>query len=449
MYSNKINLFNNNYNSFYYDSDQIILQYILLDVSYNVYNNQTSSYVDTDNIVNYFYNNNYYDIVSDSSNKYNIIQSYSFESDTFINSTISSIIVNILLSFITKSINTISNIYNKNAYDIYLNNAGYTSIFEKYNESICIFPLTSSIFIYSESGITTNFINQRKNVNLYNLSQVQYLENIYNLVLNNCINEFTKYKINYNTNINFTIDNLFSSNIGKQFTNYISNYYNNNYTNINQIVYNNLNQYFIYLYNNMNTYSSIIYSYDASIIDLNDFILKNIFIYTDTYLFNSAFQSYQYTNSITNKLTDFISSKIYNKFIFLINSPLYRLYYLFTYLIFITQDPNFYKTMPGDLISLRDFLLKFILQLIYFLNNNDISNLNPNSNPDSQINLNNTNKYDFSYINNNLLISNLFLTYDSINIFENGSLFSTIAGENIEDSSSILSYIYIYSSFYF
>ena len=82
---------------------------------------------------------------------------------------------------------------------------------------------------------------------------------------------------------------------------------------------------------------------------INSYIMENLFKYTDNYLYNNSFSNYTYNKQVYDPITkecsyvktNFIDSKIYLNFIFTINSPIYRIYFLFTYFAYMSLDPNF------------------------------------------------------------------------------------------------------------
>ena len=99
--------------------------------------------------------------------------------------------------------------------------------------------------------------------------------------------------------------------------------------------------------------------------------MKNLFIYADNTLFNKSFQNYIFykqncddpDNPIKTSFLDESGDLIpmFNSFIFIVNSPYYRLLNLFVFITYLGIDSSINEKLPSDLAILRDILLKFIL----------------------------------------------------------------------------------------
>jgi hypothetical protein len=152
------------------------------------------------------------------------------------------------------------------------------------------------------------------------------------------VNYFDEVKINISNNIKIKELKKFELN-NFEFYKKIVNYYDK----IN-IVNNKVNM------DNLNFYLDSVKTIDFQIIypllkisniNLHNEIMYNIFSYTDKTLFNSSFNNFSYYKFLDcnnpEYLTTIRNENNYLKFIFSISSPLYRIYFFFTYLSFISK----------------------------------------------------------------------------------------------------------------
>ena len=104
------------------------------------------------------------------------------------------------------------------------------------------------------------------------------------------------------------------------------------------------------------------------------------FTYVDKNLFNESFSNFSfYKQSVCNEssyLTNFINEVIYHKFIFTANSPMYRIYFYFTFISKFTIDLTMHDIkVDNDIITLRDLILSFIIYYFNVFNNLEINDV--------------------------------------------------------------------------
>lgn len=332
-----------------------------------------------------------------------------------------------LTEIIINTSKPIYNISNKVASSIYSNNGLTQQIIYEYPLGNIIFPLTSSFFFY-----TTNTImdyNYQNNYNIfYNTNKPNYFEKIRDTIKKLYNSNFDIYNININNspkNFNEIFDffnNLFLENI-------ISDYYKKIQIFLSISQYNKITD-FISSINGIN--SQIVYNSVNP--DIDNIILYDLFKISDFTLFNGSFSSYTINYPKDNNFyfigSDLTINTNYLKFIFLPNSPYYRIYYLYNFLTTISTDKKLINEIPEDLLQLRNFLLKYLQ--IYINNFNyiklDISNYalpNFNIEPIEFINLN-----------------EYFICYDNINILFNEQI------KDLFKNSALLKDFYVYAPFY-
>jgi hypothetical protein len=437
LYSNILIYSNNKYNQSYNNFDIFISLLINLNIqSSNLQN--SSKLIFENNLYNYNVNNNLFNKVEIFTFNNKLINTDTININTFNNNIYDLLSYNYVLNYITESITTINNIFFKVSGAIYDLNGLTTNLINSNLISNSIFPLSSSITVntklISQASTTIGNNYMKYNVVLFNTSIEDYFINITNII-NNSINiDFNTYNSNFNNkrqNIS-TVDLLNNSFL----TDFIANtnmFYNEWTNNQNLFNLNKLQNYMVFI---RNDYYEFLYDYSLSI---NDFILKNLFIYTSTNLYSNSFLNYNYPidSTSTGKTTsNLITEEIYLSFIFVINSPIYRIYFMFTYLAHLSFDSYYSKFLTNDLINLRDFTLYFILQYILYFNDT------------KPINFNYTfNNYDVSMLKNRKydLINN-FLCYDNINIFDNSYFQYLLYQDNKINTTPFL---YLYNSTYF
>lgn len=394
--------------------------------------------------INYSNNNFMFDLVSNRNNitSEDIINKINY-SDVKIFSLMSLIIDNIVKLFISNSLSIISSITNKLSSYIYISDGKLSSLFNNSESSICILPLTSNLLIFSDnlynececSSETNNQIFFNKTFNTFTSELIKNTIEYLNYYIN-------KYKVNIQ-NQDYKISELIQNN---NLFPIINNYYNKSILITNELDLNNLN---IYL-NMINTIDyEYIYGFSSNdTLNLNNEIMYQFFTYVDTNLYNNSFSShnyYKYTDCNTSSYNTNLKIELnYLKFIFSISSPLYRLYFLFTFLSKFTIDYNYSKIFINsnnsnnnlsDITTLRDLILSFILKYLYLFNSYNI-NINFTSNEFS--------KYDLDLIDDpNYSLSNNFICCDNIEIINNLD-FNNKLRETKSSNFTIL-----YNSFYF
>ncbi len=446
LYYDILDKFANKYNQTYNSQNSLLADMIYISkINYfNIESNSSTKIY----FRNYLYNNNLFQFVLSGTGEKNI------SDNTFLlkNSNpseildlqkriIDNLVVNTILTIITEIIDLFTFIYNKKSEFIYAPSGQLTSLFYETNLSTCFYPLSSSIFLsigtLKDECPPENNYTVPSSIDIFNRKIENYQNNIYENVKNEIEYNFSKVKTNYNDEINVKPSNIFNNVLlGDKLNTIINDYYKNNVINQNefdQLIFKEfLNQ------NILGNYGSI---YSATSPDLNDFIMKYIFIYADSIIYNGAFSNFEFETKVCGDppvmtTTNFIQEKNYNKFLFLINSPIYRIYFLFTYFAFMTLDQSIIGALPNDFIVLRDFTIKFVTAFLSFFNNVNLSQL------DSLFSQ--TQNYILDPIKNkNLSIDNQYLCFDPIDIFTN-EYFNYLISLNTDNK-----FLYIYNSFYF
>ena len=301
-----------------------------------------------------------------------------------------------------------------------------------------IFPLSSYIYVYfnEENNICDNntYITNKL---IYNINKHIYIQNISKSMKILILGYLNNYKINIiGYKLKYDINEYLKT---SYFNKLISQYYDNNDTFMNQI---NMKYINTFLEQIKNIEYNIIYpNFDKTNLNLNQEIMYELFTYIDKNLFNNSFQ-----NLIFNKQnkcntsffeTNIKNELIYEKFIFSINSPLYRIYFYFTFISKIIIDNNILKQdIDNDLVVLGNLTLSFLINFFKIFNET-IYNSYLNNFYD-EINIFNLNK------TRNILyfIRNNFICYDKINIL-NDDEFYDIIKKNTSNK-----YCYIYNNFY-
>lgn len=437
LYSNLLLYSNNKYNQSYNNFDIFISLLINLNIIYSSNIQNSSKQIFENNLYNYNVNNNLFDKVEIFSINNNLITTNT--TNTINNNIYDLLCYNYVLNYITESITSINNIFFKISDSIYDLNGLNTNLINSNFISNSIFPLSSSITVntrlISQASNTYNGNYMINSIVLFNTTVDNYFVNLVNLI-NKSINiDFNSYNINFNNTSNtISTNEILSNTFLSKFVIAIKNYYTEWTTNQNLF---NLNKIQNYMFFIKNGNFEDIYEYPNSI---NDFVLKNLFIYTSTNLYSNSFLNFNYSvpngTSTGTTTTNLIDEQIYLSFIFIVNSPIYRIYFMFTYLARLSLDLYYSNYLTNDLINLRDFTLYFILQYILYFNNTSLSDFNYSFN-----------NYDISMLKNRKydLINN-FLCYDNINIFDNTYFQYLLYQDNINLSTPFL---YLYNSSYF
>jgi hypothetical protein len=371
-------------------------------------------------IVNYDYNNYYFNnkttITFNNPNNNILLKENIFLYNFF---------VIILINLILGSIEPISSIYYNSSkiinsellidtekFNIYNNLGKYKNILNSYTYSLNIFPLTSYLFLNKiTDSISTIYT-------FSNISLEQYYDKIYTSILR----LFNIYDELYDTNIynklnNYTIDdikkiiNLFSF----KFIDVVDNYYKDNDYYLRSIALKDINSLFTYFFNNP------VISYDNNTADDSN-ILLNIFQKADNQLFGSSFITF-----INNKTPNLANNNLYiYKFLFIVNSPFYRIYLLIRFLYTFSDSE-----LSTDFIVLRNYLTFYLIVYI----KDDVEAI-------KSINILYKN-FDISKKNfDNLELIDNFISYDEINTISNDETSNKINNTNNEN-------LLIYTNFYF
>ena len=435
LFNSFITSFSNYFNQTSNDTMLMISQLLFL-INYMNVETQNAIYYNKIQI-NYINNNNLFNLTN-IENK-NVIQTMN---NNFTSNIIGTknlyliLMINYLSIYITQSLTLLNSISNKPSNFIYNSNGTLTSLFNNNANSLCVIPLSSNICVYTNNSssqcsttpFTNNEIYFNKSLNLF-ISTIQ-------LNLSESINQLMyNFKVNIKNNVSHEISSELSQ---TQLIHYAQNYYEN-FANI--VINNNMSKINDFL-ENIKTinYSEIYNTNGLELFDLNSEIMYEIFSYTDTNLFNNTFSNFRYDKE--NKC----NTPVYNttlkielnylKFIFSINSPIYRIYFLFTFLSKYTIDSNYNGVESSDDVStLRDFCLMFVSEYLNYANEFDISQFNV---------IENLSKFSFKYIyNQDNILSNNVICFDEISFAENNDFLNTIKNKN---SSS---YFLMYNNFYF
>lgn len=384
-------------------------------------------------IKNYISNNNLFDIDYEIVSSENQILNDNLKNLNIIND---GLYINSLFSLIIQSISLLNNIISTNNIYLYSSTGNLSNVFINTKMAQNIFPLSSYIYIHAneENKICYNDDNYVANRLIYNSNKNIYIDNIYN----GMYELITQYSNNYKISI---IGDDIKYNINKylmksEFYDIVSQYYDNNNTFMEQINMKYINA-FLEQIKNLN-YNVIYPFYIKSNINLNDKIMYELFSYVDKNLFNNSFTNFTFkkNNKCNTSLfeTNFKNELIYQNFIFNINSPLYRIYFYFTFISKVTIDESVLKqNIDINIIVLRNLTLAFLTNFLKIFNGTVLDE-----------NLNNENsKFNLTRMNNMLyFIENNFICYDKINLF-NDDEFNKTVKNNLSNK-----YCYFYNNFY-
>ena len=431
-------VFNNNSNDYNY----IVSVYIFLSTLSKA--SLQKAVINNNLTLNYIVNNNLFDTTIDNFESI-LNTSQNFDWKLFFN-TLSNldqtqtffyqaILNNNLLLLITQSItfNNENFTYISNIYD---STGKLSKTFINSNKSQLIFPCSSSMYVYTNNK--NNLCNNKiTNSHLFfNLEFEDYLNNIENNLLDLTKQQFYNAKINISENTSNLEINTYI--INSKLYQIIKVYYdtiNDLMTEINMEYLNN------YLEEIQTIDYNIIYPfYNKSVFDLNNNIMYQQFTYVDKNLFNNSFANftfYKYNKcNESHYETNFINEVDFEKFIFTSNSPLYRIYFYFTFIAKFTIDlTTSYIKIDNDINTLRDLTLGFVL---YYFNAFNGFIINTSAIEDV------ISKFDFNKINNLMyFIKTNFLSYDDIDVFENNAFLNDL--KNINSNK----YLFMYNNFYF
>lgn len=444
LYYNVLAKFASRYNQSYNSFDLFLTQFIYLSkINFTPQGDFTT--IRKTYVTNYTYNNNLFDQVVIDNNDLIIYKNPYLE---YTNKYLENLVYNSTILIISESINTIKNIYIKKSFDIYQPNGILTNLFYNSTNSTAIFPFSSNIFMYSEYLVDpcpTNNVSILSSVSIFNQSKSNFYSNLLTTIKNDIYFDFNLFRTNFNNVVDVKLSDSFLKNnylIGTELNTVIDKYYNN-ITNDENKYNNELIKDYLYQLTLIN-FNLIIPNINVSF-SLHTFIMENLFKYTDNYLYNNSFSNYTYYKKIFNpstgqcvyEKTSFNESNIFLNFIFTVNSPIYRIYFLFTYFGYMSLDATLSSNIPNDFIVLRNLALKFIIEFINFFNNINnvlVDNL-------KKLNL------DVSLIaNEKYNLINNFLCYDQIDLFSD-SYFNYLLSINSDDLSKSL--LMLYQSFYF
>ncbi len=429
---NTIEFLNSVYNNNSNDYDYInTMFYFLSSITKMSIQKDTINY---DLTTNYINNNNLFDIVTNNLSYFDLNKDLFFYYVSVYNDTktllFQSILNNTLLTLIVESIvfnnenfNYISNIYDSNGKlsNLYINSY----------KSRVIFPCSSSIYIFTNSNSYICSCSNNKFTNnnlLFNRNFDEYLHDVKINFIELLKQTLNKIKIN----ISYTFDNDLNKYItnAKMYT-IIQNYYNEISKIINETNIKNIDN-FLNDIKNIN-YEMIYSTQNEHIKNLNNIIMYQQFKYVDKNLFNNSFSNFEFNK--LNDCTNFINEINYEKFIFTINSPLYRIYFFYTLIAKFNIDLNLLLNVKidVDLNVLRDLTLSFILYYFNIFNGFNINFM-------SDI----IDKFNLKIIDNIIyFIQSNFLSYDEIDLFENKDFIYKMNNKNSDN------YTFIYNNFYF
>lgn len=435
IYNNIFDFTNNNYAYAININQTLTTNMILVN-----YQNQIAI---SDNILNFYqylqnynFNNNIFDLTSFNNNLNNTVNYQDINNQVgtilFANMNIFANMESFiyyttnLIALILESTIPLNNLYKKLSNNIYNINGELKEILTNNIFQMAIFPLSSNLLVY-HTNTNTNISSC-----IYNYPSCIYKSNIKNRINTLYNNNYKLYKSNIlynNYKINDDVYNTFNDNY---LTPIINNYYENtvNYTNnLNIIKINNVINNIL-----LNNYSKQIYNTSTNF-NIDTCILENIFSYVDDQLYGNSFFNYSYNGENNYFLTKDLNR--FTKFFFVPAAPLYRLYFIYSFLIKMSSDTKLLNIMPKDLIILRDLILLILNYILSIKNNLILNNI----------------KYNFidltpqcahyGYKNNPFNLNQNFLCYDKLNILLNGSL------DNLLKNNSDNNQIYLYTAFYF
>jgi len=438
---NTINTFSNVFNNISDDNNYVNSLFLFFGSLTNSNNGQ--SVIQNDLTLNYIYNNNLFEVVSNNianvfsqdSNRNLIFNYFLSLNDTNVFYS-QAIINNVFLLLLIESLTFNS----ENFYFIQQNYNPMGKLSKLYinsNKSLTILPYSSFIYVFT-NNINKNCENNKisNNTIYYNYELIDYLNNV---EIN--IDKIT-YKLlnNIKTNIMLNFSNI---NVKKyiedsQFLIITKNYYLQTTQIIQKI---NMKVIDSFLDEIKNLQYDVIYPiYSQKKFNFNSSLMYQQFTYVDKKLFNSSFSNFEYykyssCNEASYKTT-LINENVYEKFIFITNSPIYRIYFFYTFISKFTIDLSILNVIINDdIVSLRDLTLSFLLYYFNIFNQYEF---------DNNIFGNYTETYNLNRIDNyNYFISSNFSCYDNINIFFNDYFLKNIINKNSNE------YLFLYTNFYF
>lgn len=426
LHNNELLYFNNYFNNPNGDFYQLLSDLLFL-LNY-INGNKIDALLIKNIQTNYIYNNNLFEYIKVS----NSLKSITMYLDKFKNP-LGILPKNFLYLLITQSLNIINTICNKNSDFIYNPNGTLTSIFDNILNNN-VLPLSSYLFLYISDS--TRLCDTKSNTNdlfCFNQTMEEYILKLKkNLIV--IINLYLyKTKTNIMYNINNIIYDLFEQ---LDFIKFIKNYYTKSKSFVEDIDFTVINKFLI---QNQNINFGDVYPLlKKSSINLNNFMMLNLFNYTDKNLFNGSFENFTYykiksCNEARYK-TDLQIELNYLKFIFTCSSPLYRIYFLFTFTVKLTIEFNINKrNIPVDIINLRDITFLFLITYFHFFDDLNLDNFIDES----------FSKYDMKKIyNQDYFLINNFLCFDEIKAFDNTNFLETIKNNNSSE------YVIFYNNFY-
>jgi len=437
-------------NSFFYSKKISTIQNIitLKNLYTNIITSINSLYLSTEGLLNFSINSSIFlNFLNQTKNEfitfnelYSVIANYDYNNYFFNNKSIITFnnpsntillkeniflynfFVIILINLILSSIEPISVIYYNSSrlrnsennidtdkFNIYNNLGKYKNILNSFTYSLNIFPLTSTLYLNQIKGeIISVYTAQNKG-----------LEEYYDNILESILKLFNIYDELYYTNIykriqNYTIDDIKAiiKLFDFKFIDIVNNYYRDNDFYLKSLTLENINKLFTYFYEN----PAISFANGTS----NDStILKVIFDKADNQLFGKSFLTF-----INTKTPDLAANSLYiYKFLFIVNSPFYRIYLLIRFL-------HTFTTLSEDFITLRDYLTFYLI--VYISDKSSAKNTN-------------VIYQNFEIVDNNFdnleLIDN-FISYDEIESVSSNTVSDVI---NTVDSENLI----IYTNFYF
>lgn len=436
---------NNYLNDNVEDNFYIVTQYILYDSLKN--RNLQQSFLTNQININYINNNNLFDLTNDNDISIILDNAIDFQNESVNNKNLSYIynisenasldyviITNCINILITESFNLLNNIIQNYHIKLYEPNGKLSNLFINTKLSQIIFPISSNIYVFTgvqnvecDNKIINNDIYFNKEINDFLADLKLNISVLTSILINNLGINIDKKQV--------IINNLISD---SEINNFIINYYKNSRNFMEQININYVNNYLNSI-KNIN-YSAIYPFYDITTLDLNNIIMYQQFTYVDKNMFNNSFTNLKFDKinncNASSFETNFKIELNYEKFIFTINSPLYRIYFYYTFLSKFTIDSNTNKIkIKNDINILRDLTLVYIISFFRIFDEN-ILNINEINDIIEKFNLNSLN-------NSSYFIRMNFICYDIINIFDNDKFRNSIKYKNSKD------YTFLYNNFYF
>ena len=437
---NTIQTYNKEFNNISNDFDYVVSLFLFLS-SFSkstleravINNNLTINYIENNN----FFSNAITELLNITLNNISFFDYLNILKNTN-NFFIQTIINNSFLLLISQSI-IFNNQNLSNTLLTYNSTGRLSNMYINTKISRSVFPFSSSIYVFTNNGnyiCENNRITNSKLYFNYNLSE--YVSKI-NINLTEITEEILNdLKINIlNDDLNTNVEQYLNDSTILKITTI---YYKQTTNFLREINMKFLND---YLEEIKNIKYNLIYPlYNESVFNLNNNIMYQQFNYIDKNLFNNSFTNFIFDkHNICNDSsykTNFINEVNFEKFIFTINSPIYRIYFYFTFIakISIYLEINKIKNVNvnNDINILRDLTISFILYFFKVFNNYQINSLFMEF----------IEKFNLQKINNNMyFIQSNFLCYDDINIFKNNEFLKNILNKNSNK------YLFIYNNFYF